>query len=141
METLLCSPVSRLNIVLGKFLMVLTAAITTMVLSLLSMGLSAALGITFFAGGQIPASGARGDAMPLIDPLGLVGVFGMVLPVAVFFAALLLAISLFAKSYKEAQSYVSPLIIVSLVSRFVLVAESEASVRGIERRRRERENG
>jgi sodium transport system permease protein len=120
METLLCSPVNRLNIVLGKFLMVLTAAITTMVLSLLSMGLSAALGISFFAGSQVPAAGGSGGgAIPLIDPLGLVGVFAMVLPVAVFFAALLLAISLFAKSYKEAQSYVSPLIIVVIMPAVV----------------------
>ena len=32
----------------------------------------------------------------------------MVLPVAVLFSAVLLAVSLFAKSVKEAQSYVSP---------------------------------
>jgi len=39
----------------------------------------------------------------------------MVAPVAVLFAAILLTISLFAKSYKEAQSYVSPLIIVVIM--------------------------
>jgi sodium transport system permease protein len=117
METLLCSPVNRLNIVLGKFLMVLTASVTTMLLSLVSMGVSAALGLTFFGGGAQMGStrGADAGSIPLIDPLGLVGVFGMVLPVAVFFAALLLSISLFAKSYKEAQSYVSPLIIVVIM--------------------------
>ncbi len=53
--------------------------------------------------------------IPLIDPVGLIGVAALVLPVAVFFAALLLAISLFAKSYKEAQSYISPLIIVVIM--------------------------
>ena len=61
------------------------------------------------------ARSAMGGAMPTIDPLGLFGLFGMVAPVAVFFSALLLAISLFAKSYKEAQSYVSPLIIVVIM--------------------------
>jgi sodium transport system permease protein len=50
--------------------------------------------------------------VPLIDPAGIVGVFALIAPVAMLFAALLLTISLFAKSYKEAQSYVSPLIIV-----------------------------
>jgi sodium transport system permease protein len=119
METLLCSPVNRINLVLGKFLMVLTAAVTTMVLSLVSMGVSAALGLSLLGGGpQMQAAqqaAAKGGTIPLIDPLGLVGVFGMVLPVAVFFAAILLAISLFAKSYKEAQSYVSPLIIVVIM--------------------------
>lgn len=114
METLLCSPVSRINIVLGKFLMVLTASVTTILLSMLSMALSAAIGIMSL--GQ-PATAARaaGNTIPTIDPLGLLGVVAMVAPVAVFFAALLLAISLFAKSYKEAQSYVSPLIIVIIM--------------------------
>ncbi len=121
METLLCSPVSRINLVLGKFLMVLTASATTMLLSLASMGVSATLGVAYFAGGggaaQKLAAGAaaRGDALPQIDLVGLVGVFGMIFPVAVLFAAVLLAIALLAKSYKEAQSYVSPLLIVVIM--------------------------
>ncbi len=122
METLLCSPVNRLNIVLGKFLMVLTASVTTMLLSLVSMGVSATLGLSYFGGAQMQAAqqttakaAAESSALPLIDPVGLVGVFAMVAPVAVFFAALLLTLSLFAKSYKEAQSIVSPLIIVVIM--------------------------
>ena len=118
METLLCSPVRRLNIVLGKFLMVLTASVTTIFLSILSMAASAAIGMMSFGGSAGPAAAgakAAGNAIPSIDPLGLVGVVAMVAPVAVLFAALLLAISLFAKSYKEAQSYVSPLIIVIIM--------------------------
>jgi sodium transport system permease protein len=43
----------------------------------------------------------------------------MILPMAVFFSALLLALSLFAKSFKEAQSYVSPLIIVIILPAVV----------------------
>lgn len=122
METLLCSPVRRSNIVAGKFLMVLTASVTTMLLSLVSMGGSALLGLTFFSDASVRAAqqqAAAGGTIPLIDPLGLFGVFGMVVPVAVFFAALLLALSLFAKSYKEAQSYVSPLIIVVIMPAVV----------------------
>jgi len=51
----------------------------------------------------------------LIDPWGMIGVFGMIAPLAVLFAAGLLAVSLFAKSFKEAQSYVSPLMIVVIL--------------------------
>ena len=40
METILCCPVKRTNLVLGKFLMVLTASVSTVLLSLLSMGAS-----------------------------------------------------------------------------------------------------
>lgn len=121
METLLCSPVHRVNIVLGKFLMVMTASIATMCLTLLSTGISLAIGGSFFAGGGKVAAQAAGtakaaaDVMPSIDPLGIFGVFAMIAPVAVLFAAGLLTISLFAKSYKEAQSYVSPLIIVVIM--------------------------
>lgn len=126
METLLCSPVSRLNIVLGKFLMVLTASIATMLMLLVSMGVTALVGTSMFAPDKAEvaqqtaqAKGALGGLMPTIDPMGIVGVFAMVAPVAVFFSALLLAVALFAKSYKEAQSYVSPLIIVVIMPAMV----------------------
>jgi sodium transport system permease protein len=39
----------------------------------------------------------------------------MVLPLAVLFSAALMTISLFAKSYKEAQSYVTPLMMVVIL--------------------------
>jgi sodium transport system permease protein len=124
METLLCSPVHRVNIVLGKFLMVMTASIATMCLTLISTGVSLAIGGSFFTGGgraATAASAAGGAAkaaanvMPAIDPVGILGVFALIAPVAVLFAAVLLTISLFAKSYKEAQSYVSPLIMVVIM--------------------------
>jgi sodium transport system permease protein len=121
METLLCSPVRRVNIVLGKFFMVMTASVTTMVLSLVSMGLSVVVGGSMLGASAAKsaqaAAGTKAAAgvIPFIDPAGILGVFAMVLPVAVLFAAVLLAVALFAKSYKEAQSYVSPLIIVIIM--------------------------
>jgi sodium transport system permease protein len=92
--------------------------------SLLSMAL------TFVVAGMILARGGGGAlsgaarsgaalALPSLDPLGLLGVVAMVLPMAVLFAAALITISLFAKSFKEAQSYVSPLIIVIILPAVV----------------------
>ncbi len=119
METLLCSPVHRVNIVLGKFLMVMTASIATIALTLISTAVSIIIGGNMLAGKGAAAAKAAGGAgsgfIPLIDPAGILGVFAMIAPVAVVFAALLLTISLAAKSYKEAQSYVSPLIIVVIM--------------------------
>lgn len=107
-ETILCSPVSRTDLVLGKFLMVLTAALTTAVLAISSMGVS-------FHVAKAMLAGIGGKDNPLASmTIGLkaIGaVFFMVTPLAVFFSAALLAIALFAKSYKEAQSYLSPLVI------------------------------
>jgi sodium transport system permease protein len=115
METLLCSPVPRIELVLGKFLVVLTGSLSAMLLSLISMGVSAVGAGVMFAGrggAKIAAAASQGKvgAMPTIDPSGLFGVVAMVLPVAVLFSAFLFTVSLFAKSYKEAQSYVGPMI-------------------------------
>jgi len=122
METLLCSPVARIDLVVGKFLLVLTASLATVLFSLLSMGATFLLGGVLLAqgGGGMAAAAAKGGAaqmgtLPTLDPLGLLAVLAMVLPLAVLFAAGLMTIALFAKSYKEAQSYVSPLIIVIIL--------------------------
>ena len=118
METLLCSPVHRVNIVLGKFLMVMTASVATIAFTLLSSSVTIIAGGSFMmGGGKAAAAGAAGGGgfIPIIDPAGILGVFAMIAPVAMLFAALLLTIALFAKSYKEAQSYVSPLIVVVIM--------------------------
>lgn len=123
METLLCSPAARSSIVLGKFLMVLTASLAAMVLSLVSLGVTAALmGMLLGAEGGKAAAGAARDGgamIPMIDPVGIVGVIGMVIPVAVLFSAVIFTVALFAKSYKEAQSYVTPLMIVVIMPAVV----------------------
>jgi sodium transport system permease protein len=110
-ETILCSPVPRTQIVLGKFLMVLTAALTTAVLAIISMGAS-------FHVAKKMLAGLGGSDNPLNFTIGfqaIAAVFLMVLPLAVLFSAGLLAIALFAKSYKEAQSYIAPLMIVVIL--------------------------
>jgi len=104
METLLCSPAARTDIVLGKFLMVLTGSLFAVFSAVASLG--ATLWLVVSSAG--PA--AKGDpGLFSIDPMGIVGVMAMVLPVAVLFSAVLFALALFAKSLKEAQSYVTPL--------------------------------
>lgn len=121
METLLCSPVPRVDIVLGKFLMVLTGSISAMVFMLLSMGATAMIGGSIMTGSGTTmkvgaaASKAAMSVMPTVDPFGLLGVLAMVVPVAVLFAAAAFTISLFAKSYKEAQSYLAPMMIVVIM--------------------------
>ncbi len=127
METLLCSPVPRVDIVLGKFLMVLTGSVSAMVFMLLSMGTTAFIGGSIMTGSGTTLKLAQGaaaakstmDVMPTVDPLGLFGVLAMVLPVAVLFAAAAFTISLFAKSYKEAQSYLAPMMIVVIMPAMI----------------------
>jgi len=115
-ETILCSPVSRVHLVLGKFFMVLTASLFAAALSMASMAL------TFSAVRAFAARFAQSDATALavrISPLAIVAVFLMIVPLSVFFSAALLAIALFAKSYKEAQSYLAPLLTVVILPAVV----------------------
>jgi len=111
METLLCSPARRVEIVLGKFLLVLTGSLSAVLLSLASMAITGtATGMIFPRGGLASAAAASGAPLPTIDPMGIFGVLAMVLPVAVLFSALQLTVALFARSTKEAQSYIGPMI-------------------------------
>jgi sodium transport system permease protein len=109
METILSSPVSRTHLVLGKFFLVLTASLVTAALAVTSMGVSSLVFQHF--------QNQQGEESIHI-PIGLVAVFSVflvALPLAVMFSAALITISLFAKSYKEAQSYISPLMIIVIV--------------------------
>ncbi len=107
METILSSPISRMHLVLGKFFLVLTAALGTAALSVLSMGVS------FSVLGHYTAQTAGGRAaagfLLKLGPKTVISVFLMALPVAVLFSATLMTIALFAKTYKEAQSYLTPM--------------------------------
>jgi sodium transport system permease protein len=117
METILSSPVSRLHLVLGKFLMVLTASLSTAALAVASMGVSFGIGKRML---MSMASGGDSDVLQLsVNLKSVIAVFGMVVPLAVLFSAALLAISLYAKSYKEAQSYISPLIPIVIIPAVV----------------------
>ncbi len=114
METILSSPISRTHLVLGKFLLVLTASLATAALSVISMGVS------FWALQHGPALEAAqsGDSSFVQLHIGLgavLAVFAMALPVAVLFSAVLMTIALFAKTYKEAQSYLTPMTFVVII--------------------------
>jgi sodium transport system permease protein len=114
METILSSPVSRMNLVLGKFLLVLSAALATAALSVVSMGISFNV-MRYF---NPAAQSGKGEAAALILQLGpkpVLLIFVMALPLAVFFAAALMTIALFAKTYKEAQSYLTPMTFVVII--------------------------
>jgi len=114
METILSSPISRLDLVLGKFFLVLTASLVTAALSVLSMGISF-WGVQHLKVIDV-AKNPDAAAMQLQVKLpAVLSVFLMALPLAVLFSAGLITISLFAKSYKEAQSYISPLMILVIL--------------------------
>jgi sodium transport system permease protein len=113
METILSSPISRVHLVLGKFFLVLTTSLVTAGLSVTSMGVS------FWVLKQLHAFDKAGsDAGQLQLSIGIkavLSIFIMVLPLAVLFSAGVMTVALFAKSYKEAQSYVTPLMFLVII--------------------------
>jgi sodium transport system permease protein len=108
METLLSSPARRRDLVFGKFLLILTASLATATLAVLSMGST----FSFLSRFSSPQEHGEGFAILTIHPGTVVAIFVLALPVAVLFSAVLMTIALFAKSYKEAQSYLTPMTMV-----------------------------
>jgi sodium transport system permease protein len=113
LETILVTPVSRLDISSGKFLAVLTASLITVILSTASMSLTASMG--FARMGELGSQ----QISFAIKPLSIILLLLLMLPLAALFSSALLSIALFAKSYKEAQSYVSPLMFVVILPAMV----------------------
>jgi len=112
METILSSPISRAHLVVGKFLLVLTTALSTAALSVISMAISFAL-VNVLHGKTIQA-GNEGLAMHVGVGAAL-SVFIMAVPLAVLFSSILLMIASFAKSYKEAQTYIMPMVFIIII--------------------------
>jgi len=122
METLLISPASRPEIVLGKFFTVMLASMSTALLNLVSMGLT---GLQL--AGQVAASGSRagGRISTMIAPPSPSSYFWMMLllvPLSAFFGALCVALATMARSMKEGQYYMTPLYLASLPLILVTLA-------------------
>ena len=113
LETILVTPVSRLDIATGKFFAVMTASVITIILATASMSISAGLGF-----GQMSQFGSEEIAFS-IRPLAAILLLLLMLPLAALFSSVLLSVALFAKSYKEAQSYVSPLMFVVILPAMI----------------------
>ena len=123
METLLICPATRFEIVIGKFLTVMLFSMATVVLNLLSMGLTGKYLLPVFSKG--PAA-ALDLSLPPITSLAWVLV--LMVPLAALFSALCLALATFARSSKEGQHYLTPLLMVVLgLTVFCLFPEQEIS--------------
>lgn len=110
-ETILASPVARVDLVFGKFFMVLTASLVTTIVSLTSLALTFTLPVVFFKK-MVTVGSGLGLQVSLSNMLA---VFALLLPLAVMFSAALLALALMARTFKEAQSYLSPLMMLIVV--------------------------
>jgi sodium transport system permease protein len=107
METLLISPAKRVELVMGKFITIMLFSIGTALLNLVSIG---------FTGNHMAS--LMGSGMPNavsleLPPTGaLIWLVLLLIPLAALFSALCLALATFARSTKEGQYYLTPLLMV-----------------------------
>jgi sodium transport system permease protein len=110
METVLTSAIGRTELVMGKFLVVVTISALTTAMALLSNAL------TLLIPTLMVREATRGSSMPLdVSGVGVLGIFILVAPLTVTFAAGQMTIATLARSYREAQTYVSPLMMIALI--------------------------
>ena len=101
METLFTLPVNRLEILTGKLIVVATSGLLSALIGILGLLLS----LNFL---DIPDM-LREPLMDMAKPTTIIMLILMILPLAVFFAGILVPITTYAKTFKEAQSLVTPL--------------------------------
>ncbi len=103
-EALIASPIARSQILIAKYVAVVTVALLTAIVNL------AAMFVTLWASGLLSRLTVDGGfpGIELLQILGLLVLFSG------FFSALLLSLTSFAKSFKEAQAYLIPLMLLAL---------------------------
>lgn len=107
LETLMVCPVPVIHLVVGKFLVITTIAILGAVLNLASISAT-----VYFGGFQAALSGSQDMAFPFaVFPIILLAL----IPFAVFFSAVMIAVCSYAHTFKEAQNYITPIILAALV--------------------------
>lgn len=106
LEVLLASPASRTGIILGKYFGVLVMAMVSVILMAIGYGVSFSIGFRFLPGTEMGLV-LNVNVLPLI--------FVTMLFTAGFISSLQMAISIFARSYREAQSYLTPLAIIAIL--------------------------
>jgi len=114
LETLLLAPVPRYQVVLGKFLVIFTTGITAAILNLSSIAVMLAT-----RGKEV--AGVLGQVIASVGVIDLLLVAAMLIPTAAIFASFLLSISIYARSFKEANAYCGPLNLIVILPAVIAI--------------------
>ncbi len=107
LETLMVAPVPALDLIAGKFVVVTLIGLLSAALNLASIG-----GTIYLAGVGTLFSQSETLQFPFH---ALPWILLLMTPLAVLFSATLLAVCSFARSFKEAQNYVVPVMMAALI--------------------------
>ncbi|MCL4217792.1 MAG: ABC transporter permease subunit [Candidatus Hydrogenedentes bacterium] len=106
-ETLLSTPTSKLEIVTGKFLTVFLISMVTAVLNLGSLALTFWFQLSKFQHGL-------GDLEFQLAPSTFLVILLALIPLAFFISAMMMSVAVFARSFREAQNFVTPFFLLIL---------------------------
>lgn len=109
LETLLISPIPRNQLVMGKFFTIAFAGVTS---AMVTVGSLFVWGVVLSQGMAIELITEFMGAISAVDFLLM---FAMLVPIVAIFAAVLLSMSIYAKSFKEAQGYMTPLVFIVII--------------------------
>jgi sodium transport system permease protein len=123
LETLLVTPAGRTEILVAKGALVLLSALLTSLMNLVSMSL--------VMWRYLSSLGEAGDSPLLghlsISPAALALAFLAAVPALVFFASLVIVVGLFARNFREANSYATLVMLLPLISVGASIAEPAAT--------------
>ncbi len=107
LETLLITPASRTQIVLGKFFALMTVCFCS--------SMSALFGLVFASIAHLPGTAKMMESGLGLTPQSVVLMLGLLLPLVAFFAGILLIVSTYARNMREAQTYLALVNLVVLI--------------------------
>ena len=117
METLISTNISSVDIIIGKMLSVTTSAVLTATFSMLGFAIPMVVIFLFYADSVNEYLFSLLSA--LLNPVAFLGVFILIIPLSVFMGAFLLAISVYAKSPKEAGLLLGNVLIIFIVPCYI----------------------
>lgn len=115
LETLLTLPIGNMELIMSKFLSVATIAVVSVFINVISMG-----GIAMYLYATISSlsEGLGSFHIASFLPAALISVV-CVIAFALFMSALVMCVCAFAKSFKEANNYVTPLTLVVMLTGYI----------------------
>lgn len=112
-ETLLTTPISRWQILVGKMLVVVSSGMLAASCAL--VGLFVSIEFLDIVDNKEILDIVHG----ILTPSFIFAMFSLLLPLVVFFAGVMIPIAVYAKSFKEAQSIITPLNIVMVLPAMI----------------------
>ena len=112
-ETLLSTPVHRWKILVGKMLVIILSGLMAAFSALLGLFLS----IQYLD--MVPDVKLTEVISTILTPTFIIKLFFLLLPLTIFFAGVMVPISVYTKTFKEAQSIIAPMNIVVILPAMV----------------------